>query len=92
MLTPTTVVLKLPLSHRAALAPFVEACLASGMSLIAIWGDGARGVEDEIDAIIVGDGSDPDRFLSTSVHGPEDDALGFAMDWDDCGLALVVRL
>jgi hypothetical protein len=92
MLNPATVVLRLPLSDRAALAPFVETCLASGISLIAIWGEGARGVEDEIDAIIVGDGSNPDRFMSTSVHGPKDDALGFAMDWNDCAAALVVRL
>lgn len=91
MLTPDTVVLRLPLSDRAALAPFVETCLASGISLIAIWGEGARGVEDEVDAIIVGDGSDPERCLTTNAHGPGDDALGFAMDWNDCGTALVVR-
>ena len=92
MLTPATVVLRLPLRDRAALAPFVESCLCSGISLVAVWGEGAREVEDEVDAIIVGDGSDPERCLTTSAHGPEDDALGFAMDWNNCAAALVVRL
>lgn len=80
MLTPTTVVLKLPLDDRAALAPSVETCLASGISLIAVWGEG------------VGGGSDAGRFLSTSAYGPEEDAPSFAMDWDNGGTALVVRL
>lgn len=56
----------------------MEACLADGVELIAIGGDGARELEDEIDWIIVGDGSNPDRFIATTAHGTIEEAREFA--------------
>lgn len=92
MIKTTTVVLKLPLRDAARLGPFVEQCLAAGVTLIAVWGEGAAEIEDQIDDIVIGDGADPDRFLSTSAHGPGDDALDFALNWDNADSTMVVRL
>lgn len=39
------VVLQLPLSDPALLEPFVEACLADRVDLIAIWVEGREGIE-----------------------------------------------
>lgn len=77
------VVLALPLSAREKLEPFVEACLADAVALIAVWGEGCRAVEDLIDEIVVGDGSDGSRFLTTSAHESEtlDEVREFAGSW-----------
>ena len=69
------VVLKLPLSPNADLDAFVEDCVRDKVELIAVWGEGARSIEDEIDWIIVGDGTDEDRFITTTAHLPKDDDL-----------------
>lgn len=83
MSRPPAVVLALPLSANDKLEPFVEACLMDGVALIAIWGEGCSAVEDRIDEIIVGDGSDPSRFITTSAHEDESlvDVVEFAGDW-----------
>ncbi len=56
------------MSHPGRLAPFVERCLAAKIEVLAICGTGASAVEDDVMDIVVGDGSDPDRFLLTSFH------------------------
>ena len=77
------VVLQLPLSDPALLEPFVEACLADRVDLIAIWGEGCEAVEDDVDWIIVGDGSNPDRYITTSSHPgePLEEVLNMARCW-----------
>ena len=75
------VVLQLPLSNPDLLPSFVEACIRDGVSLIAIVGEGCRGMEDLIDELIVGDGSDESRFsVATTSHPGEtvEEAVEFA--------------
>ena len=62
------VILSLPLSHPDRLANFVERCLTEGVEFLAICGPGADEIEDYVDELVVGDGSDPERFLLTSSH------------------------
>ncbi len=80
---PTKVVLILPLKHPERLAPFVEKCLIDGVELIAVVGDGCLEIEDQIDGLVFGDGSDVDRFITTSSHPSEPlaDALNMAEVW-----------
>lgn len=77
------VVLELPLSDVQALQPFIEACLRDGVSLIAIVGQGASHIDDLIDEIVVADGSDPCRYISTTIHSNEsvEHVLQFAALW-----------
>lgn len=60
------IVLQLPLANPNALPEFVEACLRDRIELIAIVGPHCEEVHDQIDDLIVGDGSDGRRFISTS--------------------------
>lgn len=83
MMTEPKVVLALPMSDEALLPAFVETCLAENVSLIAVMGEGCEQVEDEIDCLIVGDGSDPNRFVTTSSHPGEtlEQVVEFATAW-----------
>lgn len=65
------VVLQVPLKNNEALEQFVEDCLRDRVVLIAIVGDGCSEIETLIDEIIVGDGSDPERFITTTSHPEE---------------------
>jgi hypothetical protein len=80
---PAKVVLMLPVKHPERLARFVEKCLIDGVELIAVVGDGCVEIEDRIDDLIVGDGSDLERFITTSSHPNEPlaDALNMAEVW-----------
>lgn len=75
--------LRLPLSDKALLPAFVEACLAERVALIAVVGEGCEAVEEEIDWLIVGDGTDDSRFIVTSSHPGEtlDEVAKFAAFW-----------
>jgi len=77
------IVLCVPLENGEALEPFVEDCLHDKVVLIAIVGEGCRHVEDLVDEIIVGDGSDHSRYIVTSSHPDEsiEDAMEFAEMW-----------
>lgn len=77
------IVLELPISDEALLPAFVEKCLARNVSLIAVLGDGCERIEDDIDWLIVGDGSDKSRFITTSSHPGEtlDQVVEFATMW-----------
>jgi len=77
------IVLCVPLKDRSALPQFVEDCLRDKVVLIAVVGDGCDQVEDLIDEMIVGDGSDQERFIMTSSHPNEsiEDAMHFATFW-----------
>ncbi|MBR1222684.1 hypothetical protein JQ557_32115 [Bradyrhizobium sp. U87765 SZCCT0131] len=78
------IVLQLPLSSLDALDAFVEDCIRDGVSLIAIVGKDASKVDDIIDELVVGDGSDPSRFITTSFHPDEtvEEVLEFARAWE----------
>ena len=80
---PPKIVLCAPLTDKEALEPFVEKCLRDQVVLIAVVGDGCRHVEDLIDEITVGDGSDQSRFIVTTSHPTEsiEAVLEFATHW-----------
>jgi hypothetical protein len=90
------VVLQLPLSDGALLARFVETCLADNVSPIAVVGEGCEEVEDQIDWLIVGDGTDDSRFITMSSHPDStlDEVVEFARAWriNADGPTKVVRL
>ena len=83
MAYPPAVVLVLPLSSPEALAPFVERCIVDRVALIAVWGPGCRRMEDDIDELVVGDGTDESRHVTTSAHPDEslEDAVEMARFW-----------
>jgi hypothetical protein len=77
-------ILHSPVSDERLLDEFVEQCLRDGVSLLAIIGPGCSRLEDVIDEIVVGDGSDPSRFLCTTSH-PDDDfdtVMNMAQTWE----------
>jgi hypothetical protein len=76
------IVLHSPPADPSRLEAFVEACIADGVELIAISGPGAAKLEDEIDWIIIGDGSNFDRFIVTSIHDSIEEARNFAENWN----------
>jgi hypothetical protein len=83
MMYAPKIVLQLPVTNPDLLEPFGETCLRDGDDLIAIVGDGARKMDDLIDEIVVGDGSDRSRFVLTSFHENEtvEEVLRFALNW-----------
>lgn len=88
------ILLHTPLTDRTKLEPFVEDCLREGIRLIAVAGDDAEVIEDTINEIVVGDGSQEDRFIVTSSHAgePIEDVLFFAFSWDGGSAIREVRL
>jgi len=63
---------------------FIEQCLQDGVSLVAIFGLGCERIEDIVDEIVVGDGSNVSRFLCTTSHPDEpfEDVLNMALTWE----------
>ena len=78
------IILHTPLSDESLLDDFVEQCLRDQVSLIAVVGPDCRRIEDTIDEIVVGDGSNPDRFVCTTSHPDEpfDEVLNMAEVWE----------
>jgi len=78
------IILHAPISDEALLDAFVEQCLHDGVSLVAVVGPDCSRVEDVIDEIVVGDGSDPTRFLCTTSHPDEpfEDVMNMAITWE----------
>ena len=79
------VILQLPISNEDLLDAFVEQCLRDNVALIAVVGEGAARIEDIIDELVVGDGSDDTRFVTTTSHLNEtvEEVLEFAGLWND---------
>lgn len=77
---PLKVILNCRSGPDEALAQFVEKCLSDGVRLVAVMGDRCQEIEDIIDELVAGDGSDESRFLLTSAHPGEsvEDVLKFA--------------
>ena len=84
---PSKVVLQLPLSAPGVLATFVERCVVDGVELICVFGPAADEIEDQIDWLIVGDGSDRDSFIVTTAHPNEslEQVIQFATAWTGDG-------
>ena len=77
-------ILHSPVSDEQLLDLFVEQCLRDGVSLLAIIGPDCVRLEEVIDWIVVGDGSDAGRFLGTTSHPKEDfdTVLNMAQTWE----------
>lgn len=88
------VILHTPLADPSKLDQFVEDCLREGIRLIAVAGPDADLIEDTIDEIVVGDGSQDDRLIVTSNHAgePLEDVLLFASSWDGGSVVREMRL
>lgn len=82
---PKCIILETPLSDEKQLAGFVERCLKDDVSLIAITGADAVKIEDDIDCLVVGDGTDNSRFLTTAafVDEPPREIELIAKNWAD---------
>jgi len=78
------IILHAPISDEALLDDFVEQCLRDNVSLIAVIGPDCNRIEDVIDEIVVGDGTDPARFLCTTSHAEEplDEVMNMAITWE----------
>ncbi len=78
------IILHSPLSDERLLDQFVENCLRDEVSLIAVVGPGCERIEDIIDEIVVGDGSESDRFVCTTSHPDEplSDVVNMVEYWD----------
>jgi hypothetical protein len=73
------IVLHCPRGYRAELDGLVEQFLADGVSFVGVVGEDCGRVEEIIDELVVGDGSNADRFILTSAHPGEsiEDAVEF---------------
>lgn len=89
-------ILHCPISDESRLDAFVEQCLAEKASLLAIFGPDSRRIEDIVDEIIVGDGSNEHRFMCTTSHPDEtfEDVLEFVRihDQEQAGEIIHTRL
>ena len=78
------IILHSQIEDEGRLAGFVEECLADGVSLLAIFGPGSEELAETIDWLVVGDASDPSRFLCTTSHPKEpfETVLNMARTWE----------
>ena len=65
------VVLHCPVGYCQSLDAMVERFLADGVKFVGVVGVDCGRVEDIVDALVVGDGSDATRFILTSSHPGE---------------------
>lgn len=72
------IILHLQSSAPADLGRLVEAFLSDGVKFVGVVGTEASRVEDLIDELVVGDGSDSERFILTSSHESLVEAVEFA--------------
>ena len=75
------IVLNCPSGYKPELDALVEEFLRDGVDLVAVAGKDRAKVEDIIDELIVGHGTDPSRFLVTTSHDSFEDAVEFANSW-----------
>ena len=74
------IVLHCPTGYQVELERMVAQFLADGVVFVGVVGEDCSRVEDIIDELVVGDGTDDGRYILTSSHAGEtiDDALEFA--------------
>lgn len=81
-MTPArAIVLQSPVPNSDRIQALVDICLLDDVALIAISGRDAFKLEAEVDWLIIGDGTTPERIICTSAHTDDDDqdALGDAL-------------
>ena len=76
----TKIVLNCRPGIRPALEPLVETFLRDGVKFVGVVGPDASFIEELIDQLVVGDGTNDERFLLTSSHEGEtlEEAVEFA--------------
>jgi hypothetical protein len=95
---PPRIILHAPPWDSPLLPAFVEKCIQDKVALVCVVGNHCARVEIVIDGLIVGDGSDPDRFFTTTSHPNQsiaevrDVAELFSVDGDQTSPVLEVRL
>jgi hypothetical protein len=74
------VVLHCPSGYKRELDDLVERFIADGVKFVGVVGEDCSRVEDIIDELVVGNGSDEQRFILTAFHEGETvaEALEFA--------------
>jgi hypothetical protein len=79
------IVLHCPKGYRIELDSMVEDFIRDGVAYVGVVGQDCAKVEDIIDELLVGDGSDKNRFILTASHPGEtiDDAVAFAKSFTD---------
>lgn len=77
---PKKIVLNCAGGYRMELDALVEQFIQDGVLLVAVVGKDCGKIEDIIDDLVVGDGSDGRRYILTSSHPGQtvDDAISFA--------------
>lgn len=68
-------ILHAPLRDETLLAPTTEVALLRGIKQVVVVGSDRTGIEYQVDRIIIGDGSDPGRFMATTSHDNMREAL-----------------
>ena len=79
------IVLHAPPPHSGALEEFVEACIRDKVALVCVVVEQCQLVEDIIDELVVGDGSDESRFICTTSHRDQSlaEVIAFANAWNE---------
>jgi len=74
------IVLHTPMGYVPSLDDLVEQFIRDGVQFVAVVGQDCSRVEDIIDELVVGDGSDDGRYICTSSHadGTLEAAIEFA--------------
>ena len=74
------IVLHTPSGYAPSLDDLVEKFVQDGVKFVAVEGNDCARIEDIIDELVVGDGSDDSRLILTSSHPDEtlDEAIEFA--------------
>lgn len=73
------IVLHCPTGYRPELNDLVEQFISDGVQFVGVVGTDCALVEDIIDELVVGDGTNPNRFILTSSH--PNDLLEIAIDF-----------
>jgi hypothetical protein len=77
------IILHAPAWNSPKLESFVDKCIEDKVVLVCVVGADCTRVEDVIDELVVGDGSDSSRFLNTTSHPRESvaEVQAFAEAW-----------
>ncbi len=81
------VVLHCQAGYRMELDRLVQRFLVCGVRFVGVVGENCEQVEEIIDALVVGDGTDSSRFILTSSHPGEsvEDVVAFARSISSAG-------
>lgn len=74
------IVLHCPSGYKSELDEIVEQFFCDGVAFVGVVGHDCSRVEDIVNGLLIGDGSDESRFILTSFHEGEslDEAIAFA--------------